>query len=83
MLSHACQCDWRRQDPKHIIAFCTKNVANRHKLHDAAGTDRRQEILGIEKGLRAVLRWVMGRRTTGEILVGERAVKSSRSKDDR
>ena len=59
MVSPACQCGWRRQDPKQIIIFCPNHARNRRSLYEAARTDRYQEIMSTGKGLRAVARCVM------------------------
>ena len=41
VVSPACQCGWRRQNPKHIITvFCPNHALNRRSLYEAAGTDR-------------------------------------------
>ena len=49
----------RRQDPKYVIMFCPNHASTRHRLFREVGTQRYQEILSTEKGLRAVARWVM------------------------
>ena len=59
VVSPACQCGWRRQDPKHIIIFCPNHALNRRSLYEAAGTGRYREIMSTRKGLRALARWVM------------------------
>ena len=59
MLSPACGCGWRRQDPKHIIIFCPNHVATRNKLYKEAGTRHYKKILAIKRGLRAVVEWIM------------------------
>lgn len=59
MLSLACQCGWRRQDPKHIIVFCPDHMATRDKLYEEAGTQQYLEMLSTRRGLRAVARWMM------------------------
>ena len=59
VISPACQCGWRRQDPKHVILFCPRHAHIRRRLLEAAGTDRYLEILSTGKGLGAVARWVM------------------------
>lgn len=56
VVSPACQCGWRRQDPNHVIMFCPDHARNRWKLYEAAGTDRYLEILSTRKGLRALAR---------------------------
>ena len=59
-LSPACQCGWRRQDPKHIIVFCPKHtIATRNKMYEEAGTRQYLEIRSTREGLRAVARWMM------------------------
>ena len=59
VLSPACQCGWRRQDPKHVIVFCPNHALTRNRLYEEAGTQQYQEMLSTRKGLRAVARWVM------------------------
>ena len=59
VVSPACQCGWRQQDPKHIIIFCPNHAHNRRSLYEAAGTSRYQELMSTGKGLRAVARWVI------------------------
>ena len=59
VISPACQCSWRRQDPKHVVMFCPNHASTRHRLFREAGTQRYREILSTERGLRAVARWVM------------------------
>ena len=59
MASPACQCGWRRQDPKHIIIFCPNDARNCRRSYEAAGTDRYQETMSTGNGFWAVARWVM------------------------
>ena len=58
VVSPACQCGWRRQDPKHVVIFFPEHTRNRRGLYESAGTDRYDEIMSTGKGLRAVTRWV-------------------------
>ena len=59
VLSPACGCGWRRQDPKHIIIFCPNHAATRNRLYEEAGTRHYKEILATKRGLRAVAGWIM------------------------
>ena len=59
VLSPACECGWRRQDPKHIIVFCPNHAATRNRLYEEAGTRHYKEMLATKRGLRAVAGWVM------------------------
>lgn len=59
VISPACQCGWRWEDPKHVVIFCPNRARNHRNLYEAARTNRYREILSTGKGLRAVARWVM------------------------
>ena len=59
VVSPACQCGWRRQDPKHVIIFYPNHARNRHSLYEAAGTSQYRELMSTGKGLRVVARWVV------------------------
>lgn len=50
VLSPACQCGWRRQDPKHIIMFCPDHAATRDRLFEEAGTRQCEVMLAAKKG---------------------------------
>lgn len=56
VVSPACQCNWRRQDPKNIIIFCPDRTRNRRVLYEAAGTDRYKKSMSTGKGIRALAR---------------------------
>ena len=56
VVSPACQCGWRRQNPKHVIIFCPNHARNRRSLYEAAGTSQYRELMSTGKGLRAVAR---------------------------
>lgn len=62
IVSLACQCGWRREDPIHVIIFCPNRGRSRRDLYEAAGTSRYKEIMSTGKGLRAVTRWVMDKK---------------------
>ena len=59
MLSPACGCGWRRQDPKHVIMFCPNHAATRNRPYEEAGTRHYMKMLATKRGLRAVAEWVM------------------------
>ena len=60
MISPACHCGWRRQDPKRVVIFCLNHAYYRRRFYETAGTDyTKRLIILIGKGLRAVARWVM------------------------
>lgn len=61
VLSPACQCGWRRQDPKHVTVFCPGHVTTRSRLYEGAGTQQYQKMLSTRRGLGALARWMMER----------------------
>lgn len=54
VFSPACQCGWRRQDPKHVVIFCLERAYNRQNLYETAGANKYDETMSTGKGLRAV-----------------------------
>ena len=53
IVSPACQCGWRREDPKHHVIFCPTRGPNRRSLYEAAVTSRYEERTTSAKELRA------------------------------
>lgn len=55
----ACQCGWRRQDPKHVIIFRPNHAFNRRRLYEAGGNrsipknsvDRKVTSRGVPAGI--------------------------------
>lgn len=67
IVSPTCQCDWRREDPKHAVVFCPNRGPNRLSSYEAAGTSQYEEIMATGKGLRAVTRWVMDKKLLSQL----------------
>ena len=53
-----CPCGWERQTPKHVVMFCPDRTG-RDRMLTAAGTMDYKTLLNSEKGLRAVISWLL------------------------
>ena len=71
VISPACRCGWRKEDPKHVIMFCPDRAQHRYRLYEAAGTNRYEQLMSTGKGLRAVARWVMSEGLLGQFLLAK------------
>ena len=81
VVSPACQCGWRHQDPEQVVISCPERARHRRRLYDAAGTDRYHEILSTGKG--APRGGQMGHeRGTSAIVASRRAIGSGGGQSD-
>ena len=66
MISPACRCGWRKEDPKHVIIFCPDRAHHRRRLYEVAGTNRYEQMMSTGKALRAIARRVMSKGLLGQ-----------------
>jgi hypothetical protein len=70
-----CECGWLRQILKHTILLCPLRT-DQEVILLAAGTENYNTLLSIQKGLKAVTRWLISQNILNQFRVAkEMAVK--------